>query len=222
MKIAFDENIPIAMVRVFQTFAKERRFKHLSGGHSIESAQDYAPKPGDTDYEPKNDVPWIKRFAEAGGQVIISGNTKMRRTPHERLALVEAGMVVVFFENQWSQWKFFRKCALLLNWWPTIIKQLKTAKPKTFLCVPSAWPEKGKLRQVSSDDLKLQKIQRQKAAQKDIQAARQHRRKALLQPKQIEMTFGCRSARSGSYRPKAARRCHRAEFRMTRSSLGGS
>ena len=67
-------------------------------------------------------MPWIEKFAAAGGKVIISGNTKMRQVPHERLALVEAGMIVVFFENRWNGWNFFRKCALLLHWWPVVAK----------------------------------------------------------------------------------------------------
>ena len=76
MKIAFDENVPIAMVRVFQTFASERQLRKLSGSFEIKSAADYTPRPGDPDYVPRSDVPWLKRFAADGGKVIISGNTE--------------------------------------------------------------------------------------------------------------------------------------------------
>jgi hypothetical protein len=67
VKIAFDENVPMAMVRVFQTFASEKSLKKLTGNFVIESAKDHTPKTTDSDYLPKNDVPWIKRFAAAGG-----------------------------------------------------------------------------------------------------------------------------------------------------------
>ncbi|MEA2951836.1 MAG: hypothetical protein QOJ96_1356 [Alphaproteobacteria bacterium] len=127
LKIAFDENVPLALVRVFQTFAKERQLKKQFGEHVIESAADYTPKRGDDDYQKNNDAPWIRRFAKAGGKVIISGNTEMKNVPHERLALVQEGMIVIFFEGRWSQWRFFSKCALLLHWWPVIEKKLKTA-----------------------------------------------------------------------------------------------
>jgi hypothetical protein len=53
VKIAFDENIPMAMVRVFQTFATEKQLKKLTGNFTIESAKDYTPKPQDHDYLPK-------------------------------------------------------------------------------------------------------------------------------------------------------------------------
>jgi hypothetical protein len=97
------------MVKVFQTFANERQLKRKIGAFEITSATQYTPKPADDDYLKKNDVPWIKRFATAGGRVIISGDTEMRYVPHERLALIQAGMLVFFFDGKWSQWDFFSK-----------------------------------------------------------------------------------------------------------------
>ena len=149
------------MVRIFRILAKEKQLQWLSGGLIVESAKDYTPRKSDLDYQKNNDVPWIKRFAEAGGKVIISGNTDMKKQPHERLALVETGMVTIFFEDQWSKWPFFRKCALLLHWWPAIVKTAKTAKPGSFWHVPCEWREEGVLRAVPNDDAKLTKMERQ-------------------------------------------------------------
>jgi hypothetical protein len=161
LKIAFDENVPAAMVRVFQTFASERQLRKLSGNFDVKSAKDYTPKPGDHDYVPNSDVPWLKRFAADGGKVVISGDTSMRYQPHERLALIECGFIVIFFENRWSDWKFFRKCALLLHWWPQIAGRVRRAKPGSFYHVPCHWPEKGSLRKVSNKDPRLLKMERQ-------------------------------------------------------------
>lgn len=36
----------------------------------------------------------------------------MTLEPHERLALIEEGMTVFFFSNQWSNWNFFFVSAL--------------------------------------------------------------------------------------------------------------
>jgi len=163
LKVAFDENVPAAMVRAFQAFANERQFRKITGDFEIKSAADYTPLPGDADYDPNNDVPWLKRFAADGGKVVISGNTNMRYVPHERLALIELGFVVIFFENQWSNWKFFRKCALLLHWWPVVSRRIKRAKPG-FWHIPCHWKEKGTLRKVSSEDPRLLKIERKQAA----------------------------------------------------------
>lgn len=148
------------MVKVFQTFASERQLKRKIGAFEITSATQYAPKPSDGDYLKKNDVPWIKRFAAAGGRVIISGDTEMRYVPHERLALIQAGMLVFFFDGKWSQWDFFRKCSLLIHHWPAIANRIKRGKAPAFWHVPLSWHEKAKLRKVATDDPKKLKIER--------------------------------------------------------------
>jgi hypothetical protein len=176
LRVAFDENIPSAMVRIFGILAKERQLQWLFGGLIIETAKDYTPKKGDPDYAKNNDVPWITRFAEAGGRVIISGNTDMKSQAHERLALVEQGMVTIFFEGQWSKWPFFRKCALLLHWWPAIVKTAKSSEPGTFWHVPCDWSEDGALRSVPNGDAKLIKLARQMAQREVKRAARRVRR----------------------------------------------
>jgi hypothetical protein len=162
VKVAFDENIPAAMVKVFETFASERALKKLSGNLEIESAAKYTPKPQESDYLPKNDVPWIKRFAQASGRVVISGNTKMRFIPHERLALIECGMITIFFESRWNNWSFFDKCAHLMHWWPLIAKRAKTAKKGSFYVVPLNWTasNKGKLRAISNRDPRELRLER--------------------------------------------------------------
>lgn len=179
MKVAFDENMPAAMVRVFQGFQKEQALKDIAGGITIKKAQDYYPNIDDPDYVPKDDAPWIRRFAADGGKAIISGNTKMRKVPHERLALVQTRMIVIFFASKWSGWKFCRKCSLLIHWWPNILDAVKNAEPG-FYMVPSSWPDEHKaaLRQVSTEDLRLVKIERQKAARASVRKARKRRRNA--------------------------------------------
>jgi hypothetical protein len=178
------------MVRVFEGFGKERQLRILTAGLIIESARDYTPLPGDHDYLPSNDVPWIKRFSRAGGKVIISGNTRMRSQPHERLALVEEGMTVFFFERQWSNWKFCRKCALLMHWWPKIAAKAKRAGPATFWAIPSSWDDKGALRKLSTEDTKLLKMERQIAAQPDKAAERKARRQRKPIPGQMPFDWG--------------------------------
>lgn len=177
--------MPIALVRVFQTFAGERSLRRISGPIVVESAKNYLPKLGESGHGVKGDVPWIEKFAAAGGRVIISGNTKMRQVPHERLALVEAGMIVIFFENRWNGWDFFRKCALLLHWWPIVSKKMRTAKPRSFWCVPCAWDDKGKLRALSNEDQKLVRIERQVAAGEKIRADRARQRAATKKARDL-------------------------------------
>lgn len=180
MKVAFDENVPIAMVRVFQTFANETQIRKLTGGLVVESAADHTPTPGDADYLPKNDVPWIRRFAASGGTVIISGNTRMQSVYHERLALVQAGMVVVFFESRWNNLKFWTKCAILLHWWPEVVTTIKKAPAPSFWRIPSTLDLKGKLVRLSHEDEAKLKMEKQIAAGPKKAAERKARRSTPL------------------------------------------
>ena len=144
----------MAMVRVFETFASEKQLKKLTGNFEIESAKKYTPNPDDTDFVRRSDVPWIERFAKAGGRIIISGNTDIINVPHERLALINSGMVTVFFEPKWNQRGFFDKCSHLMLWWPVIAKKVKTAKKGSFWRVPNDWTASngGKIRSISNRD----------------------------------------------------------------------
>jgi hypothetical protein len=182
LKIAFDENVPAAMVRVFAILAKERQLKWLASGLKVESAKDYTPRRGDPDFKRRNDVPWIKRFADAGGRVIISGDAAMKNQPHERLALVEQGLVTIFFDRSWCNLQFFRKCSILLHWWPVVVATAKTAKKGTFWQIPATYGDGTTLRQVPNGDAQLEKIDRQ-LAQRDSVRAERARKRAHIQPR---------------------------------------
>jgi hypothetical protein len=166
LKVVFDQNVPIGVVKVLQAFANEKQFLRISGNFVIKSAQDYTPKPGEDDYRPKDDTPWLKRFADDGGKVVISGDVRMRYKPHERLALIEHQFLVVFFENQWSEWKFWRKSALLVHWWPVIAAKIRRYKKPSFFHVPCNWVEDGELRWVSNKDPKELKLEQRVRAAK--------------------------------------------------------
>jgi hypothetical protein len=166
VKVAFDQNVPIGVVKVLQTFANERQFRKISGNFIIKAAADYTPKPGDDDYRPKDDTPWLKRFADDGGKVVISGDVRMRSRPHERLALIDHEFLVIFFENRWSDWKFWRKTALLIHWWPVIASKIKRHKKPSFFHVPCNWVEDGELRWVSNKDPKELKLEQRVRAAK--------------------------------------------------------
>ncbi|MGD1035771.1 MAG: hypothetical protein ABR878_00960 [Roseiarcus sp.] len=177
MKVALDEHVPIALVKVFQTFASERRFRKLTGSFEIYSAKEFTPAPGDPDYVAGSDSPWIKRFYKAGGRVIISGNTEMRSVPHERLALIECGMLVIFFETKWNSWGFFDKCGHFLHWWPKIAGKVRTGKKGTFWAVPSNWnaqkPGKpSQLRKLSNRDPRELKLERRAKSKNDKPVSR--------------------------------------------------
>lgn len=142
MKIAFDENIPRQMVRVFRALGQEKRFKKFQ----FVSAVDYTPKLTDPDYEKYNDVPWLTRFANDGGRVVVSGDVAMLDQPHERAAL--APFTVFMFERQWGQWDFYQKTSVLLLHWPLVAAKLNAPKVGKVWCFPGL-KMKGKLLDVT-------------------------------------------------------------------------
>ncbi len=179
MKIAFDEHVPPVIAKVFIALAKESSIQRVSKGLEWERAADYAPKKTDEDYTKNSDVPWLDRFAAAGGRAIISGDVKMRSKPHEKLALHQHGFVVIFFEPQWAQWGFFHKTGLMLHWWGEIISKIRTADRGTFWVVPCSWPRHdAALRNAS---LGLAKLLKDAPGRKG--AGRQKRKRAALRPK---------------------------------------
>lgn len=141
MKVAFDENMPAAVVRILTDLAAEKGFRRYLNGAEIVSAKDYTPGPDDPDYIRKSDVPWIKRYAADGGRVIISGNTEMPNVPQEMLALVESGMVVFFFPPIWNGWLFPRKAAMILAWIERILRVASETKPPALFRVPNDWKD---------------------------------------------------------------------------------
>ena len=165
--------MPAAMARVFQGFAAEKALKHLAEGIILTQAKDYYPQTTDGDHKGKDDSPWIKRFADDGGKVVISGDTNMKKKAHERLALVDAGITTIFFPGPWSGWKFCQKMALLMHWWPAILALAKDPKPG-FWMVPLSYPkgEDAVLRPISSEDLQMTKMAGQIAQGPARRAAR--------------------------------------------------
>lgn len=176
MRLAFDEHLPPAMARIFKDLANQRGIQKLSVGLIIEMAKDYAPAPTDHDFIRRNDAPWVKRFAAAGGEVIISGDKRMRSDPAERTALVQAKQVVFFFDPAWNNLEFCDKCAMLLHWWPTVLETAGAAPKPSFWRIPATWRSEAGIVQLPHSDLKLERIERQKADGAKIRERRKVRR----------------------------------------------
>jgi hypothetical protein len=129
VKIAFDENIPAAMTRIFVALSQTSEVLTAE----IVSVSDYRP------ITERGDENWLRRFAADGGQIIISGDTRMRARPHELLALSQSGLISYFFERKWSGRNFFTKAAMLMHWWPEVRKQMDTAEKGSCWEIPFPW-----------------------------------------------------------------------------------
>lgn len=77
----------------------------------------------------------------------MSGDGMMRQNLHELLALSKAGMITYFFASKWNNCSFFKKSAMLLNWWPVIESHLATAAKGDCWEIPLSWS--GEFRNVT-------------------------------------------------------------------------
>lgn len=129
MKIALDENIPPAVVKMLENLARDPNSQHLT----IISARRYRP-PGES-----GDQNWVKRFRRARGTVVVTGDKRIRGNLHEQAAFFEAGMVVFFFEPAWNEMPLNSKSAMLMQWWPTILEQARKSRRGDFWEIPCSW-----------------------------------------------------------------------------------
>lgn len=129
MKIAFDEHIPKDVAKALTVLAGDNGILRAT----IYSARRYAVP------RAQSDVPWLEKFARSGGQVVISGDARMRGKLHEQRALSTAGFIVFFLARQWNQMKSHDKCAMLIRWWPIILEKMSGAKPGQFFEIPHSW-----------------------------------------------------------------------------------
>jgi hypothetical protein len=130
LKIAFDEHVPIDIAKALKALGGDRKLLRVS----IVSARDYA-----TSMRATSDVPWLQKFAKAGGKVVVSGDAKMRGRLHEQRALCEAGFMVFFLERKWNQLRSYDKCAMIIRWWPEILLKIEASQPGQFFQVPCTW-----------------------------------------------------------------------------------
>lgn len=129
MKVAFDENVPQALVRVFQTLVSEG----VICGIEFVSARQYVTSIG------AGDIPWLEAFAGDGGNIVISGDKRIRSNPYERQAYRDAGLMLFIFASQWNSKTPIVKSAMLLNWWPKLEEYVLAFEPGSCWEIPCQW-----------------------------------------------------------------------------------
>lgn len=128
MRVCADENISHVLSELLR--------KHLvSRDFSLETVDDHQARSVD-------DVIWVKRFADAGGNVIIGADGAMTTRPHEVVAINETGLRLVLLDPKWARSKKHLQIAHLFFWWPRIEITLRDSKTKEkCFRVPWGWSE---------------------------------------------------------------------------------
>lgn len=71
------------------------------------------------------DKEWIRRLAEEGDWIIISGDTRIFRNQHELAAWQSAKITGFFWAPQWLGIDLYDQAWRLVRWWPKIEEQAK-------------------------------------------------------------------------------------------------
>ena len=69
------------------------------------------------------DVTWIQALGQEGGWFILSEDQFRKHGDLERKALRQSKLIVFCLSKQWSNERYWEKCAHLLRWWPHIVEQ---------------------------------------------------------------------------------------------------
>jgi hypothetical protein len=107
-------------------------------GHQFEHLRDHFP-------EGTKDPVWLRELGRQGGWIVLSGDTRISRSPVEKAAWHESNLTVFFFSEPFPNTNYWAQTAELVAWWPEIARQAKrTPTGHGFMM-----PKKGKaLRQI--------------------------------------------------------------------------
>lgn len=114
MRFFFDNNLALRLARGFKAF--------LEGEHEVVHLRERFPPD-------KPDVEWMSELAKEPSWVIISGDVRIGKTPHEIAAWQAAGHTIFFLKASWMHIPFWQQVHKLAKCFPDIIERARRAKP---------------------------------------------------------------------------------------------
>jgi PIN like domain len=96
----------------------------LKPEHECEHLQNYFPAA-------TKDVTWITKLGEEGGWIVISGDYRIGKNPHEKAAWHKSGLMVFFLAKGWMNIPFKEQHSKLWRIFDDIIEHAQKAKPGT-------------------------------------------------------------------------------------------
>lgn len=139
MRICADENVALKLSGLVREHL-------LSPGHTLHTVDDYEARGVD-------DQIWVRRFADAGGEAIVSGDYMMTQRAAEVVAIARTGLRLVVLDQKWPRAPKHLQMSYLFFWWPHIENVLAGAASGQCFKVPWGWPEKteGAIKLMSID-----------------------------------------------------------------------
>lgn len=94
-----------------------RALSHLSGydGHSVHHLREKFSANA-------RDVDWLTDLGRDGNWVVISGDTRISRRPHERQIWADSKLTAFFMSRGWTEQTYWEQAWRLIRWWPEIVR----------------------------------------------------------------------------------------------------
>lgn len=143
MKLRADEHVSPHIVRAVCQIA-------LSPDWELDSVYDSGDR-GATD------VHWITRFADSGGDAILTADTDFTKSPAQVVAVTRTGIKVIHLPTKFSNSKVHMQAAHVLSWWLQIEQQIRDMNRRE--CFQPEWniKEPGPLKKIDIDFAKAEK-----------------------------------------------------------------
>jgi PIN domain-containing protein len=71
------------------------------------------------DADAKDEV-WLPELAHEGDWIVISGDTRIIRTPHLKKVWIAGGLTTFFMVDEFASKKFWVQAEIVVRWWPDI------------------------------------------------------------------------------------------------------
>jgi hypothetical protein len=91
------------------------------------------------------DPTWIQGLGEERDWVIVSGDTRILKTPQLKAEWLASGLTAFFLGSGWMNATYWAQVGMLLRWWPGILDQSRLVERGTGFEVPYQSPGRFKL-----------------------------------------------------------------------------
>jgi hypothetical protein len=82
------------------------------------------------------DPTWIRALSKEGDWIIVSGDTRILKTPELKAEWLNSGLTAFFLASGWMNVKYWPQAAMLVRWWPSILEQARLVERGTGFEVP--------------------------------------------------------------------------------------
>ena len=84
-----------------------------------------------------DDKELLAALARQGEWVVLSGDTRISKSPQERMAWIESKLILFFLAKGWMKQPLEEQAWWLVRWWPKILQQAPLVAPGTGFEIPA-------------------------------------------------------------------------------------